>query len=156
MVAGGRHADAVRELQIAVQCLRDRAPVAQHLFGLLSLAEGYLAGGDFVAAQRAADEADALLDRFDDAGIMPAMLAELRRRSQLERRRRRAGPTTDVSQSELAVLRLLAGRKSRAGIAAELLISPNTVKTHVGSIYRKLGVASRPEAVVRAHELRLL
>lgn len=156
LVSGGRSAEGVRELQAGVDCLRDRAPIAQHLYALLSLAEGYLVEGDFVAAHRAADEAEALLELFEDAGIMPAMLAEIRRRSQLERRRRRAGPSTDVSQSELAVLRLLGGRKSRAGIAAELLISPNTVKSHLASIYRKLGVGSRAEAVVRARELRLL
>jgi LuxR family transcriptional regulator, maltose regulon positive regulatory protein len=156
LIAGGHVAEGLEEMRAGEECLRDRAPLAAHLYALLSLADGYLLAADFVAAQRTADEADGLLDLFTDAGILPAMLAGVRRRSQLERRRRPAGPGTDISQSELAVLRLMAGRKSRAGIAGELLISLNTVKTHTSSIYRKLGVGSRAEALVRAHERQLL
>jgi LuxR family maltose regulon positive regulatory protein len=155
LVAAGRGAEGMPELQTGVECLRDRAPVAAHLYALLSVADANLAGGDFVSAQRAADEAQAVLDTFEDAGILTTMLADVRRRSQLVRRRRRAGPTTDLSQSELAVLRLLVGQKTRAGVAAELLVSPNTVKTHITSIYRKLGVGSRAQAVLKAREQQL-
>lgn len=156
LAASGGVEEGLDELRAGVEYLRGRAPMAAHIYGLLSLAEGYLVHGDFVAAQQTADEADALLDLFEDAGIMPAMLANIRRRSQLERRRRPAGPTTDISQSELAVLRLLAGHKTRAEIAAELHVSLNTVKTHNAAIYRKLRVSSRAEAVVGAYEQRLL
>jgi LuxR family maltose regulon positive regulatory protein len=41
-------------------------------------------------------------------------------------------------------------------MAATLYISHNTVKTHLRSIYQKLGVASRLEAIERAVDLRLL
>lgn len=41
-------------------------------------------------------------------------------------------------------------------IAADLFVSVNTVKTHLKSVYRKLGVNRRNEAVHRARELRLL
>jgi LuxR family transcriptional regulator, maltose regulon positive regulatory protein len=41
-------------------------------------------------------------------------------------------------------------------IAAELSVSVNTVKTHLKAIYRKLDVAHRREAVVRARELGLM
>jgi LuxR family transcriptional regulator, maltose regulon positive regulatory protein len=156
LAASGRVEEGLYELRAGVEYLRGRAPIAAHLYGLLSLAEGYLVHGDFVAAQQTADEADALLDLFEDAGIMPALLASVRRRSQLERRRRPAGPTTEISQSELAVLRLLAGHKTRAEIAAELHLSLNTVKTHTAAIYRKLEVGSRAEAVVGAYKQRLL
>jgi LuxR family maltose regulon positive regulatory protein len=62
----------------------------------------------------------------------------------------------ELSERELAVLRLLASKLSQREIAAELYVSFNTVKTHTRAIFRKLGVASRAEAVDRARELGLL
>jgi LuxR family transcriptional regulator, maltose regulon positive regulatory protein len=41
-------------------------------------------------------------------------------------------------------------------IAAELFLSPHTVRAELKSMYRKLGVASRSEAVIRSRELGLL
>jgi len=45
---------------------------------------------------------------------------------------------------------------STVEIAGEMYISVNTVKTHLRSIYRKLSVAHRGEAVRRARQLKLL
>jgi LuxR family maltose regulon positive regulatory protein len=61
-----------------------------------------------------------------------------------------------LSHQELRVLRLLVAGMSNADIAGELVVSNNTVKTHVKSIYRKLNVKSRDEAREMAQELRLL
>jgi LuxR family maltose regulon positive regulatory protein len=61
-----------------------------------------------------------------------------------------------LSQQELRVLRLLVAGLSNADIARELVVSTNTVKTHVKSIYRKLSVNSREEAREVARELRLV
>jgi LuxR family maltose regulon positive regulatory protein len=55
-------------------------------------------------------------------------------------------PIEALSQQEVRVLRLLAAGLSNADIARELIVSTNTVKTHVKSIYRKLSVNSRDEA----------
>ena len=41
-------------------------------------------------------------------------------------------------------------------MAATLYVSRNTVKTHLRSIYQKLGVSSRSEAIERAVDLRLI
>jgi DNA-binding NarL/FixJ family response regulator len=53
------------------------------------------------------------------------------------------------------VLRALRGPLSRREIGAQLYLSINTVKGYTASLYRKLGVASRAEAVARGRELGL-
>ena len=63
--------------------------------------------------------------------------------------------TAPLTDAELRVLKLLP-TTSYVQIAATLYISRNTVKTHLRSIYQKLGGASRSEAIERAVELRLL
>jgi LuxR family transcriptional regulator, maltose regulon positive regulatory protein len=62
-------------------------------------------------------------------------------------------PLTD---SELAVLRFLPSHMTNQEIAEALFLSINTVKTHLRSVYRKLGVASRREAIARGRRLDLL
>ena len=64
--------------------------------------------------------------------------------------------TEALSQQELRVLRLLAAGLSNADIARELIVSTNTIKTQVKSIYRKLNVNSRDEARELARELKLI
>jgi LuxR family maltose regulon positive regulatory protein len=61
-----------------------------------------------------------------------------------------------LSERELDVLRLLASDLDGPDIAAELVVSLNTMRSHTKSIYAKLGVNSRREAVRRATELDLL
>jgi LuxR family transcriptional regulator, maltose regulon positive regulatory protein len=61
-----------------------------------------------------------------------------------------------LSDRERDVLRLLPTLLPNTEIAGELFVSVNTVKTHVKSIYRKLEVSSRREAVARARQLRLI
>ncbi|MBK9942355.1 MAG: hypothetical protein IPP13_12145 [Kouleothrix sp.] len=61
-----------------------------------------------------------------------------------------------LSAQELRVLRLLVAGRSNAEIAHDLIISTNTVKTHIKSIYRKLDVNSRAAARAAARELDLL
>ena len=47
-------------------------------------------------------------------------------------------------------MRLLSGGRSEREIGRELYLSFNTVHSHVKSVYRKLGVSSRAEAIARA------
>ncbi|HTF48700.1 MAG TPA: LuxR C-terminal-related transcriptional regulator [Pseudonocardia sp.] len=61
-----------------------------------------------------------------------------------------------LSERELTVLSLLPSLLSLDEIAADLTVSVNTVKSHVRSIYTKLGVSSRRTAVLTAHENGLL
>jgi len=61
-----------------------------------------------------------------------------------------------LSDRELDVLRLLGSELDGPGIARELVVSLNTVRTHTKHIYTKLGVNNRRAAVSRAHQLGLL
>jgi LuxR family maltose regulon positive regulatory protein len=63
---------------------------------------------------------------------------------------------TDLSESELRVLRYLPSNLSAPEIASELYVSTSTVKTHLLHIYQKLGAHRRTEAVERARGLGLL
>ena len=72
-----------------------------------------------------------------------------------------AGPAASViveqlSGRELEVLRHVSRMLSTAEIAEEMYLSVNTVKSHLKSIFRKLGVSHRREAVRRARQLALL
>lgn len=62
---------------------------------------------------------------------------------------------TPLTMAEQRVLKLLP-TNSYTQMAATLFISHNTVKTHLRSIYQKLGVSSRAEAIERAAGLGLL
>ncbi|MFF5233330.1 response regulator transcription factor [Dactylosporangium sp. NPDC000521] len=61
-----------------------------------------------------------------------------------------------LSPGEIAVMRHLAGHRTVHEIAVELHLSPNTVKTHVASIYRKLAVHTRRDAIRAALPLGIL
>lgn len=61
-----------------------------------------------------------------------------------------------LSAREMSVLRLLPSELSTAEMADELVVSVNTLRTHLKSIYDKLGAHSRYEAIARAKELGLL
>ncbi|CAM3798527.1 LuxR C-terminal-related transcriptional regulator [Occultella aeris] len=61
-----------------------------------------------------------------------------------------------LTGKELAVLRDLPSMLALREIADAHVVSFNTVRTHVRSVYRKLGVATRREAVDLAHKTGLL
>lgn len=114
------------------------------------LAEIYLDLGDLPAAQRWTETATLCLTRWPDAGILCGRVERLKRAVV---QRRGLAPLT---RAETRVLELLPTQLSGDQIAARLFVSPNTVKTHVRAIYRKLGVTTRTHAVERAREAGLL
>lgn len=65
-------------------------------------------------------------------------------------------PGTFLTERELAVLDGLLRTSSVAGIASELVVSVNTVKTQLRTLYRKLGVSTRDEAIAVALDRHLV
>ena len=111
--------------------------------------------GDEVRAALLATEIDDVLSSLPDGANA--------QRARLDRLRRHLGTAAadgaaghGLTDREMTVLRMLRGTMTAAEIAQELAVSKNTVKTHVRSVYRKLGVAGRPAAVTRAREAGLL
>jgi DNA-binding CsgD family transcriptional regulator len=90
--------------------------------------------------------------RPDIATVFAPMTATLRERTQA------SDPTVrpSLSAREREVLNELARGATYADIAAELFVSENTVKTHVSSLYGKLAVTRRSEALAVARNLHLL
>ena len=92
---------------------------------------------------------DRLVQAFDRQGL--AILARPRPGGAMA-----PGLVEPLSARELQVLQLLADGRSNQGIAAELVISLDTVKRHVSHVLDKLQAANRTQAVSRARDLRLL
>jgi len=67
-----------------------------------------------------------------------------------------AAPAVALTTAELRTLRYLPSHLSFREIAAETYVTMNTVKTHAHSVYRKLDVRSRSQAVARARSCGLL
>jgi RNA polymerase sigma factor (sigma-70 family) len=61
-----------------------------------------------------------------------------------------------LTEREREVLVLIAAGKSNRQIAAELVVTEGTVKTHLTHVYRKLDAHSRTQALVRGRELDLI
>jgi ATP/maltotriose-dependent transcriptional regulator MalT len=114
---------------------------------------------DNEAARTLARDARQVLDTCADPGFLRGLLEKTERALQLQTSR---PPETvlpvdlGLSERELTILRLLGSELSQREIGSELYISLNTVKGHVRSIFRKLGVGSRTEAVARGRELGLI
>jgi len=64
--------------------------------------------------------------------------------------------TLGISARELTVLHALAAGRSNKEIAAELHVSPNTVKTHIARLFEKLEAKRRTDAINRARELGIV
>jgi LuxR family maltose regulon positive regulatory protein len=140
---------------LAHRRLSQATEAAQRLEEALALAEPDDLAGPFIAggspvrsaltvlitpASRCASFAARILDRFD--GRLPHGGGQ---------------PSgASLTESELAVLRFLPSHMTNQEIAEALFLSINTIKTHLSSVYRKLGVTSRRQAIAQGRRLELL
>jgi RNA polymerase sigma factor (sigma-70 family) len=104
---------------------------------------------ELLAAVHVIARGDALLD----PAITRAVIEEFARRPA---RRELAAKLDELTPRERDVLELLARGLSNAEIAERFVVSEGTVKTHVASVLRKLGVRDRVHAVIYAYESQLV
>jgi LuxR family transcriptional regulator, maltose regulon positive regulatory protein len=153
----GRLREARQELAYALS-LRRRVPgISQWatIDIMLLLIRVLVDLGDCSAAAALIGEAGRLLAASPgDAHVLQARLEQLERR--LADRPNGLALADPLTARELTVLRMLRGALPLREIAAGLGLSVNTVKTQVQSIYRKLGVSARRDAVARGEQLGIL
>ena len=121
----------------------------------LELARVHLALGDPAGARTLMREVDDLLGCRPDLGNLASDAGAFQK--ELSQGHGPSVPgASALSTAELRLLPMLASHLSLPEIAAELFLSRHTVKSEAVSIYRKLGVSSRAQAVARCRELGLL
>ncbi|MDL9979534.1 helix-turn-helix transcriptional regulator [Microbacterium sp. ASV49] len=153
----GEVATARRELQTALR-LRTLLTYALPHHAVqcrLALIHVHLTLDDVATARTLMQEVDDILRRRPRLGTLVDEAEGLRSHlSALED----AGPggASTLTTAELRVLPLLATHMSYSEIASELFLSKNTIKSQTYSLFRKLDVSSRSEAVARSRQLALL
>ncbi len=153
----GRYEAAAAELVRAQEIAARGAGRTEVAHVQVALGQVQWARGRRMEARELAAAARAGLAGARDPGRVAELLARLESRVRARQPALVGGAAADaLSDSELAVLRLLPGQLSNREIGAQLFISVNTVKTHLRSIYAKLGASSREQAVGRARELGLV
>jgi DNA-binding NarL/FixJ family response regulator len=117
----------------------------EYIFSLLEIgAAGYLlkdvSGDELVGAIRAVYQGEPVLH--------PTVMRKLMDRCKTVNPRQAESPSDVLSEREMEVLKLAVSGKSNKDIAESLNISLRTVQAHMRSIFNKIGVGSRSEAIV--------
>jgi LuxR family maltose regulon positive regulatory protein len=121
----------------------------------LQLAKVYWAIADYSAARHLLREIDDIVLRRPALGTLLEEVSEFRR---IVTSNAKGGPAggSPLTPAELRLLPYLQTHLTMAEIGERLFVSRNTVSSQVGSIYRKLGVSSRNDAVTQATTIGLL
>ena len=153
----GRLDEAEREALRGEHLRRSPQPTIGHAHALLVLTQVRVARLRLARAARDLGHAQRAIAEFPDPGRLPTIAATAEHDLTTARANAQNRDLVEApSAAELAVLQCLATGLSRREIGAKLYISLNTVKTHTRELYRKLGAASRADAVARAEALGLL
>jgi LuxR family maltose regulon positive regulatory protein len=155
--ASGRLEDAMTTLDHGLALRRNLPglspwPTMHHLLVMGRVA---VMAGDPPSGRQLLDEAAVMIRRYPQG--MAAMITRLdAARKSLRESKNGELRTEHLTAREIDILRKLATPQSLSQIASELYVSPNTVKTHTLSLYRKLGARSRDEAVRIGRERLLI
>ena len=154
-----RRGDLVQGRQFVVRAARLRPLLSYGLpvvsvQALLEMARSYIALGDQGGARAVLRQASDIFQQRPKLGVLPDLAAELRAR--VDTIGDRTTGASSLTTAELRLLPLLPTHLSFREIADRLYVSRHTVKTQAISIYRKLGVSSRSEAIERVREQGLL
>jgi LuxR family maltose regulon positive regulatory protein len=152
----GRLAEAERELARASELSRRGAGILERAAAAVAHARVLAALGRREAARARLAQAEELLSGCADAGILARAVTQAGHVPGLAPARPPAAAGGELSDRELAVLRMLHSELSLREIGSELFLSLNTIKTHTRNIYLKLGAGGRDEAVARGREQGLL
>jgi LuxR family maltose regulon positive regulatory protein len=146
-----------REELVHAQLIRPLASYAlpwTAVGALIEIARAYLAIADAAGARTAVTEAEAVVRRRPALGFLVDRLAELRTKVD-SAATSMSGPST-LTPAELRVLPLLSTHLTFQEIADRLSNSRSTIHSHAVSIYAKLQVSGRSQAIERAVALGLL
>jgi LuxR family maltose regulon positive regulatory protein len=151
-------APAVRQHLVHAQRLRHLLTYAVPHVAVqarIELIRVHAALGDLAGAQILMREIDEILKRRPGLGTLADQAKALR--AQFAQQRGSSVPRASaLTAAELRLLPLLSTHLPVGEIAAELFLSPHTIKSQMKSIYRKLDATTRNQAVIRARELGLL
>jgi LuxR family maltose regulon positive regulatory protein len=147
------HADLDRAAELLPRLTSAIGPVA--ILARIEFARVLLALGNREETLKLLDEVDEIVSRRPELSVFGGAVMDVRER--LDTRAAEAdGKGMTLTAAELRLLPLLATHLSFREIADRLYVSRNTVKTQAISVYRKLGVSSRGDAVVRASGLGMV
>jgi LuxR family maltose regulon positive regulatory protein len=155
----GRTDEARQALDRACEVARRGSGPVETTHALVARGLVARSAGDIDAARAYIGDANSTLLSCPDPGPVISSLvkeAEEQLPATVWRARMLPPMVEEFSERELEVLHLLGGQLSQREIGDLLFISFNTVKTHSKSIYRKLAVGTRAEAVSRAREFHLI
>jgi LuxR family maltose regulon positive regulatory protein len=151
-------APAVRRQLVTAQRLRPMVTYAHPYLAVqarIGLAHAYFALADKAGARTLLREIDGLLKRRPGLGTLVGEAQALRRLLSRERGAGPPGPSA-LTAAELRLLPMMSTHLSYPEIAGEMLLSLNTIRSQTTSIYRKLRVSTRSQAVARSRDLGLI